>query len=367
MKRIYVIILITAIWIGCADDDGKLNPSDIAEFEYKIPQGNHDYDERIVDWFERCGFYILYKFEPRDVYFNVDSEWAESYVDTTYTTTIYEIGPMCYVRNDTAFIQTSPTWSVVWPLGYQAFNAYSWYERSASETHVYSTYVSTKAQGTYLVDYSGEAYVGKQLEWVEEMFLNFYPDDLLRAKMPLKLILGSRVRAKRSSISVNLTNYSYYTYFSELILSHGDESLDALTTNQKNTIKTDVNKWFCQRLGSLLDLDDFFTVTDYYWIGQSSSPAYEEYYALGLLAYTTTSQKDAYEYDFEGYLKAILSTSYAELTAEPADSDYDGSDFTGILHPKKDVNGKIREKYDAIIKVFRERGVDLQAIGNLYH
>ena len=38
--------------MGCSDDE-NLSPSDVPEYEITLPQGEHEYDDRIVNWFDR--------------------------------------------------------------------------------------------------------------------------------------------------------------------------------------------------------------------------------------------------------------------------------------------------------------------------
>ena len=65
MRYLLTIILGLFLWTGCNDDDETLVPSTEPEFRYVLPQGNHDYDTKIVNWYEDCGFYILYKYEDK--------------------------------------------------------------------------------------------------------------------------------------------------------------------------------------------------------------------------------------------------------------------------------------------------------------
>lgn len=56
MRYLLTIILGLFLWTGCNDDDETLVPSTEPEFRYVLPQGNHDYDTKIVNWYEDCGF-----------------------------------------------------------------------------------------------------------------------------------------------------------------------------------------------------------------------------------------------------------------------------------------------------------------------
>lgn len=313
MRYIYFVILGFVLMTACSEEE-VIIPTTEPEFRYSLPQGDHDYDSRIVDWFERCGFYILYKFEPKDVYFNLGYGWQGPLLDT-----------------------------IVDQYGNQEFTAKG-----------------------YSVEMPNEAYVEEQLTWIEEMFLNHYSDEVLRNCMPMKVILGKNVFSYFSATFK--MNYDYVTYiFNEIIFSYGDESIQTLSNSKKNDIKIDVNDWFLTQrmIDHLPDLDAFYASVDYDRVLTSSSRT--ERATLGYLSSSTSSSIDEMQgYDREAYLEMIISYSYDYLTQEPTDGAFTGYNYAGILHPKKDVSGLIRARYDLIVNAYKEHGVDLQAIGNLY-
>ena len=97
----------------------------------------------------------------------------------------------------------------------------------------------------------------------------------------------------------------------------------------------------------------------------SSRPTDDMTYDLGLIQSSQSNNLTTIkETDLESYLKMILTTSYETLTMEPESGEYSGDDYTGILHPKKDREGLIREKYNLLIGEFERLGIDLQAMGN---
>ena len=51
MRYLLTIILGLFLWTGCNDDDETLVPSTEPEFRYVLPQGHHDYDTKIVNWY----------------------------------------------------------------------------------------------------------------------------------------------------------------------------------------------------------------------------------------------------------------------------------------------------------------------------
>lgn len=129
--RLIFIVLSLVLWVSCYDEDA-LTPTETSEFNYTLPQGNHDYDTKIVSWFDRCGFYILYKYDPRDVYWSI-RHWLEPGVT----------------------------------------------ELSGSK---------------FKIEPADEEYVGGLLDVLERRFLNFYPDTLLQRCMPLKVLFGSNLK-----------------------------------------------------------------------------------------------------------------------------------------------------------------------------
>lgn len=63
-------------------------------------------------------------------------------------------------------------------------------------------YTVTLTKNSINVNEAKNEYVGKQFEWVEEMFLNFYPDTILRVALPLKIILGRNLWYTNSHVYV---------------------------------------------------------------------------------------------------------------------------------------------------------------------
>ena len=77
MKLHFIYLFILAVSLVACDDENALTPTATPEFGYSVPQGEHDYDDRIVDWNERCNTFILYKFDLKELYWDLDG-WNES-------------------------------------------------------------------------------------------------------------------------------------------------------------------------------------------------------------------------------------------------------------------------------------------------
>ena len=74
---IFFAIVGLFLWAGCADEDALI-PIGREEPFLHLPQGNHDYDQQIMELYEKYGVSIFYKFEPKDVYQNwTGGTWNE--------------------------------------------------------------------------------------------------------------------------------------------------------------------------------------------------------------------------------------------------------------------------------------------------
>ena len=59
IKHILWIVALGLVgWIGCSDDE-TLIPSDTLVPQIELPQGNHEYDTKIVDFFERDYIFFI--------------------------------------------------------------------------------------------------------------------------------------------------------------------------------------------------------------------------------------------------------------------------------------------------------------------
>lgn len=205
LHLIYLFIL-AACMLACDDENG-LTPTETPEFGYSVPQGEHDYDDRIVDWNERCNTFILYKFDLKEVFWDVTG-WKES----------------------------EPT-----PEGSSKPYTQGW-----------------------VADVADEDYVGEQLYLIETLFLNFYPDSTLRRCLPLKLLLCKEFGLR--SPDGKFTPYNVQSGYDYLAFNWGSEEVLTFTNIQKNTFKYEVNNTFLTRLlnnGKIVEDADFYEGMNY--------------------------------------------------------------------------------------------------------
>ena len=288
--------------LATACDEEELTPTETPEFGYHVPQGDHDYDDRIVDWNERCNVFILYKFDLKELYWQVTA-WNES-----------------------------------------------------METEEGSMYPYTNGLLGAIAD---ENYVGEQLDLVENNFLNFYPDSTLRRCLPLKLLLCAQLTDR--NMSGRETELNVYSGFDYLAFNWGNDQIRLLTEDEKNAFKFDVNNEFLKRCmdnGKLLVPSDFYEGANY-----TDAITQDNMYSRGFLNRNTKQEDDA-EYYVEAIISTPYSELTADPGSPENNADYYTS-YKGILHENKDVNGAIKAKYEALINAFKENyGINLQTIGD---
>ena len=279
MKYKILFIAFVALFVASCYNEDALTPTIEPEPEYLLPQGNHDYDARIVDWNRRCGFYVLYQFNPQDVYWNLT-----------------------------------------------AWEGISWNE--ANQSWNQSTFKALPAE---------EAYAGKQLDLLEEEFLNCYPDSVLRQWMPLKLLLCSVLWKPNRKDSVDMPCRGGFDY---IAVNYGNSTIGDLKSAEIDAFRSNLHATFLKK-------------------AIDSKKGFLKAYNM----FTTTIQSD-----WADYVTAIVSnnTEYLESFSrwDMMSSDW-WTSSKGILNENKDGNGLVRKKYDIVIKHFKEvYGVDLQNIGD---
>ena len=330
MKYLWIIALGLLAWTGCSDEE-TLVASTEPEFRYVLPQGDHDYDDKIVQWYEDCGFYILYKFEPKDVYYNEDMPWGGFVQDTL---TINE------------------------------------------SVQIYSN-------NGISVEMADEEYVGQQLAWIEEMLLNHYSKELLSLAMPKKIILGKNLNScmvlGNDMVSIAPRDYMNTNIANTLIFSHGDETINELDNATLVEMKNVLHTWLLtERLYEYYPMEalsEFLSVTDYYMT--LNADYYPEWESMGwILGTLADSEEQAMEEDIKAYIEMIINTPKEilemDMDALMAEDIFTWMDvmnnyyYAGMLHESVDVAGNIKKKYDLLVEAFKDWGVDLEAIGTLY-
>lgn len=288
---------------GCKKE-AKLTPTAKPENIYgdpTLPQGNHPYDADIQQLFQKYRTLFLYKYTPRDLYYNVEQSDQGTY--------------------DTATdLITKPGWFDV-PADQQ--------------------------------------YVGTQLDMLKELWLNYYPDSLLRQGLPQKVYLvdsfyyayypwGYKGPGKPSDYIDPDYVGDGHTGGDFIIATWGGARITGITQEDKYALKGRFNAAFlafAHAKGTIKRSPAFTALTDYSLLSWSTAND------LGVIDYYYAGTPDK---DWDKYVETIVSNSYATLTSPG-----------NILASDMDTKGVFRKKYDIMIAYFKTMfGVDLQAIGN---
>jgi len=312
-KLLYILVFALSSWMmtGCKKE-AKLTPTTKPEDVYgdsTLPQGNHPYDAEIQQLFQKYRTLFLYKYKPGDLYYNVVEN-----IEGTYDTA--------------ADMITKP----------------GWFDVPANEQ-----------------------YVGRQLDLLKEIWLNYYPDSLLRKGLPQKVyLLDSFYRAYypypykgpgKPSDYIDTDPAAIgdaYAGGDFIVATWGGARINDITKEDKYTLKGRLNASFlsfARKQGAVRISAAFTALTDY------STLTWGNYQDLGVLYYYYGGQyllADTREKDWDKIIEAIVSNSYDVLTSSG-----------NMLSPDTDTKGMYRKKYDVIINYFKTTfGVDLQAIGN---
>lgn len=302
---------------SCSDNDGELEPSGVKD-TFTLPQGDHDFDATIVDFYKRYATYILYKFTDKDAY------WSPS----------------------------------GWKNG------------------VEGSEVDGGTSG-YIVKPADERYINRQLELIREQWLTPYSEKFLKAFLPVKILLCSQVDSLKAeyiftpTFSIKYVPQSvgaWYNYYN-ICVNYGNSSIETMTTTDRKSFKSKITRIFIQSISDrdmVTPTSDFAEITDYNNLSQDKTNT--SLWAKGTFLYSDFSNQTAAK-DWYIFMRMMMLHSEEFLTRTPATAanDYDTSEaaWDGILNPAKDTNGLLKKKYDIVRNYFKDNyDMDLQYIGN---
>ncbi|WP_270595024.1 MULTISPECIES: hypothetical protein [Butyricimonas] len=320
MKFVYLLFAI-AMLCSCYNEK-DIVPTEGAEKMYTLPQGgNADYDPDIVGWFEKYGFYVVYDFDPEDVY------WAD--------------------RNWEGF-----------------------------------TGVPGLSDGSLEVTKGDPKYIGPLLEMFKTFFLKYYTEDQL-ACMPLKVFLCSKLDSRGwdgnvpAEETTRLWFYQGYDYFA--LNGASKEESENFDDGDKTEFMRNINRAFIRILlgqEKLVVPEEFSKVSNYtVYTGNGIFPCYPDEYpkpwynsdcfTQGYLNIQTAkaglTKEQMQYYDFIYYVDLVMSYSLAELEegegqwaenwGEKFNQPY--MNYLGLLNPVYELT-KIRQKYDIVVDYIRD-------------
>lgn len=262
-KGIFMLVAFLWIAVGCEKEEA-LTATEGGEpvvGGYVLPQGNHDYDPKIVELSNKYNMLILYKFEEKDFWWNVtkDIRWE---FDT----------------------------------------------------------VGKKTVGGYEAQSALEKYVGQQVELLETEFFTSFPDTFLTRTLPYKMLLSSEFNEIPAGLKYYpeekdkkfLHVYSGYDY---LGVNWGNEKVLTMTEKDRDAFRVEACSKFLKRLfdgGVLVYSAAFVSVTNY-----ATKVNKDTQYEIGVIYVTGTSMSTPQlNLDWLSYVDLIVSTPYDRLVAE---------------------------------------------------
>lgn len=294
-----LLLVIISLGTSCNEED-KVIVSDIPELiygKYTLPQGDHEFDDEIVKFYADYHSLLLYKFSKKDFEWNV-------------------------------------TGSILWNP------------------------VSDTTGGGYEYEVADEMYVGAQLDLLHNKCFNYFPKEWLKALLPQRILLCSKL----NRVGENLSHYpteadKYFQHgvqgYCHFAVNWGNADILSMTAEDRNTFKIEMCKLFLRYIfPSTGNGEDRLKRPKLFETISSYTDDYESgNYTNGIL---DPNHRTSVREDWFDYLIMVISTPYSELISEG-----------GMLSPAVDIEGKIRKKYDILVNYFlEEHGFDIQQIGN---
>ena len=290
---------------ACKKSDEALAPSGIVD-TYTVPQGNNGFDQTIVDYYQKYGTYLLYKFTEKDAY------WTP----------------------------TGSKKPMQLPSGLY--------------------------QGGGEVLPADPAYIPAQLSLIKSKWFAFYSDKFLKKFLPVKILLCSKVDSVVYSpvfpapvtYVKNTKKVGAYYNYDNIQVNFGDATVNSMTAADLRLFIYKANLVFIQSIiarGLSTPNSEFVNSADYVTAMTTTTQAY----GRGIIV---NPSGPSAQLDWNAYITAMVTYSTVQLNASVVITD--GS-AAGILNPIKDTTGQIRRRYNLVRNYFiNEYGVDLQLIGN---
>lgn len=341
MKNKYMLLLaVLALCLtACNYDEDELEPSNILT-SYQLPQGNHDYDQTIVDFYNKYGVYLLYDFTEKDAY---------------------------------------------------------WYITGWRKFDENQEFTSAVGGGNYIVKPSDQNYVKQQLALLDEVWFSKMTDKGKKGLLPTKILLCSEVDSCYVTAQYNYIWTPVFSYtidytihkdevrawynYDNMCVGWGNSDISTITDADKHGFISKLFHVWPQYIAErkAVPSEEFINSIDYDNLGNVSYIA--NCCAAGILSdsYNCTPASD-----WEKFIIGMLNYSEEWLTDEttPTPGQYDGwtnyayasygsyyihepADYRGLLSSVKDVNGILKRRYQIVRQYFIDNyGMDLQSIGN---
>ncbi|MBR1463390.1 MAG: hypothetical protein IJ604_08495 [Prevotella sp.] len=341
MKNKYMMLLavLALCFTACNYDEDELVPSQVLT-SYQLPQGNHDYDQTILDFYKNYGVYLLYDFSDKDAYWYVS--------------------------------------------GWRMFDENE-------------KFTSAVAGGNYICKPSDQNYVRQQMALLDEVWFSKMTEKGKKALLPTKILLCSEVDSCYVTAQYNYIWTPVFSYtvdyivhkdevrawynFDHICVGWGNSDITQMTAADKHAFAAKLfhvwPEYIAERKAG--PSEEFTASIDYANLGNVSNIV--NCCAAGILS---DSYNCTPESDWRKFIIGMLLFSEDWLCDEttPAPGQYDGwtnfayasygsyyiheaADYRGLLSSVKDTNGILKRRYQIVRQYFIDNyGMDLQAIGN---
>ena len=333
MKKWVIYILLFAglgvIGQGCYGEDKLIpNGDEPVLSEKDLPQGNHEYDTRIMKWWEDYGLLTFYRFDYKEFWWTPTSD----------------------IRPKPIPNQESGT-----SMGYEGMQA---------DTN----------------------YVGDLVALLDKEFFAYYTKEYLYKQMPKKFLLMGELTHTPATILAPEYAQKYriscHVGYDRMAINMANEDILKMTPDSIRQFRSDLHSkflnWQIER-GFIKDGSTFSMVTTY---GKSynltSESAIRSFYGDGFIS---SEDYASAVRDWKSFIMAIVTHKYEELIGEIDPVVFVNGKFNvkkwsneadqslGMLNRDSqkgwDKSGKINEKYEIITTYFKEKyNLDLQVIGD---
>lgn len=308
MKNEFILALfsLTLLCMGCYKEDALVAKEGL-EFHYTVPQGQSpEADPKIVDYYNKYGFYILYDFRPADMFWN-NTSWNESVV--------MKQGDPAYAAKHLDLVE-------------KAFFNY----------------------------------------W-DERYMKYLPKKVLLCSRLDDYSTTGGGDGDGNTVYDIINRVNIYVGYDNIGLNGCSAELDTMTFEVKGKFQTEVNAYMLGLLferGDIVVPQEFADadVLGYtYQVFYTNTQVDSMFRAGYLSSQTLTTDKElSIENDFRSYLK-LAAMPLELLEGEPAEFNYDDiylrSDppLWGCMNSLRDPYGRIRVKYNAMMSYLESLGL----------
>lgn len=208
-------------------------------------------------------------------------------------------------------------------------------------------YYEVVAKPEFKYKEADEKSVGTLLDIIDELFYQQIGDKAILKFTPLNVLLVSDLQH-----TGNRTDYAdcYFGLYN-LTFSGADARINTWDKARKLVYKNNVTYEYLKRAFDkklIKESVEFGSISEY----NSKTVDGTNYKEFGFVENDKSCFQGA-GHDFYSYIRLITSTPTADLTAKG-----------GLLDPEVDTKGRIKKKYDIVVKLFEDYDVDLVKIGN---